>query len=339
MQCKRITDNIIQIDDLLTKDQVELLHVNYNEFTYGWKASGNNDYDQGHWNNLIIGFRNNKSETEDLQEDSVFKDSSIYPIWNKLKMLTGERELLRCYFNSYTYGTDGYLNKDVNKNNITEDKLNETILVYCNKEWAPDWAGETLFFNTDKTEIIHATLPKRNRILVFDASIPHVGRSPSRACFSQRKILAFKTRKYIINEQDCVKHITDNFSHIKHSGTTFAGHLLGTYTILKQLDLPIDVCVAGLFHAVYGTEYFKHESIESREKVRKLIGDYSEDLVYTFCTTKNRFETIKNKESFNPVKRYHLACIEYANLTEQSGRIKINNAEEMLNIIKGLGEV
>ena len=57
---------------------------------------------------------------------------------------------------------------------------NTTVLYYANVRWREDWAGETLFFTEDMSEIVYATPYKPGRIIVFDGSIPHTIRPQTR---------------------------------------------------------------------------------------------------------------------------------------------------------------
>ena len=51
-----------------------------------------------------------------------------------------------------------------------------------------------------------------------------------------------------------------------------------------------EVCNAGLFHSVYGTEHIESKTIpiSMRDKVRNLIGDEAEQLVWLFCFMRGR---------------------------------------------------
>lgn len=76
---------------------------------------------------------------------------------------------------------------------------------------------------------------------------------------------------------------------VGHSGRTLYDHLLGTYRLLRQWGAPDDVCFAGLFHSVYGTNAFKHCSMDAgnsnhRGALRAIIGQRAERLAYLFCT-------------------------------------------------------
>ena len=109
-----------------------------------------------------------------------------------------------------------------------------------------------------------------------------------------------------------------------HTGRPFYQHLFNVYTFLKDHNAPDEVCDAGLFHAIYGTQsYDFHDSRVSREVVRGFIGDYAEGLVYIFCTTKDRFKSIVNNTmGLSNQQAIDLCCIEYANARDQnkSGR-------------------
>jgi hypothetical protein len=95
-----------------------------------------------------------------------------------------------------------------------------------------------------------------------------------------------------------------------------------------------EVCMAGLFHSIYGTAHFHHKSwsLEDRHVIRDLIGYEAEFLVYIFCVTDrpNAFYTqigktpiiVHDKFLDRPTKLtqqelQNLLDIEFANLTEQ----------------------
>ena len=59
-------------------------------------------------------------------------------------------------------------------------------------------------------------------------------------------------------------------------------HLVNVSLLLKKEGNEEYVCVAGLFHSVYGTQYWKHVLTADREKIRELIGDKAERLVWLF---------------------------------------------------------
>lgn len=70
-----------------------------------------------------------------------------------------------------------------------------------------------------------------------------------------------------------------------HSGRTLFDHLLGTYELLRRWGNPSTVCLGGLFHSIYGTNRFRHESLSEKERprLRSLIGNEAEKLAWDFC--------------------------------------------------------
>lgn len=72
--------------------------------------------------------------------------------------------------------------------------------------------------------------------------------------------------------------------HGPHTSNTLLNHLKGTYLILQQWNCENHICVAGLFHSVYGTRAYHSVSLDasSRCLLRELIGDEAETLVHAF---------------------------------------------------------
>ena len=78
----------------------------------------------------------------------------------------------------------------------------------------------------------------------------------------------------------------------RHSGRMLYDHLAGTHALLEAWGNSEDICNAGLFHSIYGTRRFRHQSwpLTDRETIRKLIGDAApRRWLYLFCT-RNRAE-------------------------------------------------
>lgn len=112
----------------------------------------------------------------------------IYGVWLKLKSgpLAGHL-LTRCYANGYPSGAEGGVHLDSN----VPDHF--TAIYYPQLAWHPNYAGETVFFNADGSDVIFSAYPKPNRLVVFPGVVPHVARAVSRACPELRVTLMFKT--------------------------------------------------------------------------------------------------------------------------------------------------
>ena len=72
---------------------------------------------------------------------------------------------------------------------------------------------------------------------------------------------------------------------VEHSGKTFLGHLIGVHRDLKSWGCDHEVCRAGMFHSIYGTEPFQKFKIplEQRGEMQELIGERAERLAYLNC--------------------------------------------------------
>jgi hypothetical protein len=99
----------------------------------------------------------------------------------------------------------------------------------------------------------------------------------------------------------------------RHSGRTLFEHLKGVHDLLRDWDNDYDVCLAGLFHSIYGTKVFKHQSLHDRGALVNMIGVKAELLVHLFATgDRPLFTSVEDK-----AMRKQLMEIEAANLLEQ----------------------
>ena len=76
---------------------------------------------------------------------------------------------------------------------------------------------------------------------------------------------------------------TDSVPHTGEKG--FLAHLIGVYRDLESWGCDRDVCRAGLFHSIYGTQLFQQFCLplDRRDEVRQLIGDRAERLAFVNC--------------------------------------------------------
>ena len=83
---------------------------------------------------------------------------------------------------------------------------------------------------------------------------------------------------------------------MQHFGRPFKEHLIGTYDLLDQWQNSSAVCLAGLFHSVYGTKTFSSAALstESRDAVRSLIGEEAEALVFVFGLSDRKHLLLEN---------------------------------------------
>lgn len=72
---------------------------------------------------------------------------------------------------------------------------------------------------------------------------------------------------------------------VPHTGEGFFAHLVAVYRDLKSWNCDDEVCLAGLFHSIYGTEKFRlfGLSVDRRDEVIALIGEHAERVAYINC--------------------------------------------------------
>lgn len=106
---------------------------------------------------------------------------------------------------------------------------------------------------------------------------------------------------------------------VTHSWTSLLEHLIQTRELLVSWGADPMLCTAGLFHSVYGTESFAHEtiSLSERQLVRSMIGGECEDLVFVFSVmTKESFDaTIGENGTHRLEDRIHNEWITIAHRT------------------------
>ncbi len=75
-----------------------------------------------------------------------------------------------------------------------------------------------------------------------------------------------------------------------HSHVTLLEHLLGVRALLEEWGARPALCDGGLFHSVYGTEFFPAQSVsdDDRDAVRAVIGDDAEEIAWLWCTIRRR---------------------------------------------------
>jgi hypothetical protein len=72
-----------------------------------------------------------------------------------------------------------------------------------------------------------------------------------------------------------------------HSGRHLIDHLVGVYRLLESWGNASEVCRAGLFHSIYGTNIFdvKSAPFSDRAIIREAIGERAERLAFLFCVS------------------------------------------------------
>ncbi len=86
------------------------------------------------------------------------------------------------------------------------------------------------------------------------------------------------------------KHLTDflvelGIEKVPHTEKTYLGHLVNVYRLMENEGCTEELCRAGMFHSIYGTQQFQGFKLEldQRPTVAKLIGNRAEKLAYLNC--------------------------------------------------------
>lgn len=290
------------------------------KYSFYWKSDMSKS--QFHWHKNLF---DNKNETDLTDEFLASNYEDEKKIWEVLKKYTSQDiRLKRLYVNAYTHGTDALTHKD-------SKALDEyTAIFYITKKWHPDWAGETVVFDSTN-KIIMAELPEKDKLIFFKGRDLHGARPISKICNDLRMVLVFKfqwTLPLQINPTVLEFFNSLDLSVIHTEGRTLKEHLLGTYSILKDEGNIDDVCYAGLFHSISGTSIFKTQTLENIDILKNYISQESIDLINLFskldrpnCWTINNYKLPLTDGSIVEVtkKQYNsLKLIEQANLREQN---------------------
>jgi hypothetical protein len=86
------------------------------------------------------------------------------------------------------------------------------------------------------------------------------------------------------------KRLTDFFievgaDKVGHTHKSYLAHIIGVYRDMESAGCTDEVCRAGMFHSIYGTERFQRFALPlaRRPEVRALIGERAEYLAYLNC--------------------------------------------------------
>lgn len=73
--------------------------------------------------------------------------------------------------------------------------------------------------------------------------------------------------------------------NVPHTEKTYLGHLVNVYRLMESEGCEHEVCAAGMFHSIYGTQQFQgfKLGLEQRGDVRAMIGTRAEKLAYLNC--------------------------------------------------------
>lgn len=228
---------------------------------------------------------------------------------------------------------------DIYKYHIDGNSHGKTCLYYMNTDWMPEWEGETIF-SMDRMNIDYSSSFIPGRLIFFDPTIPHKSTQPSYDAKYHRFVLVLKLVnkfntsysnsfhasdfnfsdkvKMTEHEKDCIDFAFKHTNHLQHYNNTLFNHLLNTFYILKNMGAESDVCLAGLFHSVFGTDFYNSSFQIPEITLKKLIGDRSFFIVKTMCANDRTFNILDNHSNLPEQVWKDVLQVFYANLIEMS---------------------
>jgi hypothetical protein len=79
--------------------------------------------------------------------------------------------------------------------------------------------------------------------------------------------------------------IAEGVNEIGHTNKTYLAHVIGVYRYMEARGCTQELCRAGMFHSIYGTELFQGFKLplDRRAGIGELIGERAERLAYWNC--------------------------------------------------------
>ena len=157
-------------DDVLEEHNAILVADAVKKISWKYDYSSEPSKPNKHWH-ILCG--HDESECTDNGydwADYIFVCAKVH--WNKL----GELEYERIYCNAHTHGIEPHLHVDDGQ---------FTMIYYPRLDWKQEWGGGTMVDG----ELVHYV---GNRLVIFDAHLPHQAMPVSRECYELRTNVVFK---------------------------------------------------------------------------------------------------------------------------------------------------
>jgi hypothetical protein len=139
------------------------------------------------------------------------------------------------------------------------------------------------------------------------------------------------------------KQLTDflvnlGIEQVAHTQKNYLAHLISVYKLMESAECDEELCRAGLFHSIYGTEKFQGFKLplSRRDELVELVGSRAERLAYWNCfmdrasldellARANELYAIRNRESGETMlltrcEYDELCCVHLFDWLEQAHR-------------------
>ena len=173
-------------DNVLDNDTASLIDMEMKNMTWKYDYNSTKGAVNKHWHTYC--------GNDVIKEEYSF----INHIWDTAKYkydfekLYKVQKFKRVYCNAHTHGIEPH---------VHTDDGDFTMIYYPILDWQPDWLGGTALWNNEKTEIEKYVNYIGNRLLVFNAKLPHQAMSVSRQCYRLRTCIVFKTYRSDANAE------------------------------------------------------------------------------------------------------------------------------------------
>jgi hypothetical protein len=177
---------MIKIYDGVVEDHVaQLISAKMKGVQWKFDYPSNRMHPSRHWHVFCAGEKHSLPLHDNNYVSDLIKNGYewVMPIWTSAMLKYDFRNTYnvdtfkRIYMNAHTHGIEPVMHKDDG---------DFTMLYYPRMDWKPEWGGGTLIDG----ELVPYV---GNRLVVFDAFLPHMAMPLPRECYELRTVIVFKT--------------------------------------------------------------------------------------------------------------------------------------------------
>jgi|TARA_B110000438_G_C15505675_1_gene517620 hypothetical protein len=158
------------IDNFLEEHIAQLIDMQLREVSWKYDYDSVKGGSNKHWH-IFLGH-------------NVGEIGEYVPIWNQISNKF-DYEMERAYLNAHTHGIEPHIHRDDG---------DVTFIYYPRMDWKNEWGGGTVIYDNEVSNITDHINYKGNRLIKFDAHLPHQAQPVSRECYQLRTCVVFKTK-------------------------------------------------------------------------------------------------------------------------------------------------
>ena len=158
------------IDNFLEEHIAQLIDMQLREVSWKYDYDSVKGGSNKHWH-IFLGH-------------NVGEIGEYIPIWNQISNKF-DYEMERAYLNAHTHGIEPHIHRDDG---------DVTFIYYPRMDWKNEWGGGTVIYDNEVSNITDHINYKGNRLIKFDAHLPHQAQPVSRECYQLRTCVVFKIK-------------------------------------------------------------------------------------------------------------------------------------------------